>query len=159
MMSFLSFACRSLLLIMVVLGTFPGCEKQPPPANLRENQVLMNLGGGQFKLEIADTPEKQKIGLMERRFMPANEGMIFVFPNEQPRAFYMRDTYIPLDIIYLSADGRIISIKQMKPLDETSVPSDGPCKYAIELNAGTAQKMGLKVGDVLTIPEKAREPR
>ena len=83
--------------------------------------------------------------------------MLFVFPDEDYRSFWMRNTLIPLDIVYLDAGGNVVSIKQMKPMDETGVPSDFPAKYAIEMNQGAAAKAGVKVGDVLNIPANARE--
>jgi uncharacterized membrane protein (UPF0127 family) len=71
----------------------------------------------------------------------------------------MKNTLIPLDIIYLDAGGKVVSVMQMKPLDESSVPSDGPAKYAVELNQGAAKRAGVAAGDTLVIPEDAREPR
>jgi uncharacterized protein len=70
--------------------------------------------------------------------MAPDRGMIFVFRDEGVRFFYMRNTLIPLDIIYVNAAGRVVSVKQMWPLDETSVSSEFPAQYAIELNKGVA---------------------
>jgi len=67
--------------------------------------------------------------------------------------FWMKNTYIPLDIIYLDADGRVVTIKQMKPLDTTTVSNEKPAKYAIELNQGMAQKAGVREGDIIRLPE------
>ena len=78
--------------------------------------------------------------------MPADHGMIFVFRDESPRAFWMKNTLIPLDILYLDATGRVVSVKQMKPHDLTRVPSDGPAMYAIELNAGRRRAGGREGG-------------
>jgi uncharacterized membrane protein (UPF0127 family) len=88
--------------------------------------------------------------------MPADHGMIFVFPDTEPRSFWMKDTRIPLDILYLDPDGVVVSIRQMKPYDLSGVHSDKPAKYAIELNKGAAERAGVKVGDKLEIPEAAR---
>jgi uncharacterized membrane protein (UPF0127 family) len=117
----------------------------------------MQIGSRTFNLEVADTIPTQEKGLMRRDSMPADHGMIFVFPDAANRGFYMRNTRFPLDIIFAGADGKVISIKQMKPYDLTTIYSDGPAKWAIELNAGTTQTTGIKVGDTLTIPETARE--
>jgi uncharacterized membrane protein (UPF0127 family) len=68
----------------------------------------------------------------------------------------MRNTRIPLDIIYVGEDTKVVSIKQMEPHVETGVPSDAPAKWAIELNQGTAKQVGVNVGDALQIPEAAR---
>jgi uncharacterized membrane protein (UPF0127 family) len=94
---------------------------------------------------------------MHRQSMPADHGMIFVFPDEAIRAFWMRNTKIPLDILYLSAAGRVVSIHPLEPLDETPVRSDGPAKYAIELNQGAAARAGVQVGFVIELPARARE--
>jgi uncharacterized membrane protein (UPF0127 family) len=112
----------------------------------------MPIGHQTFTLEVADTDEKREIGLMSRDSMPASHGMIFVFPREEPRGFWMKDTRIPLDIIYVAADRRVASIHQMNPFDLTRVNSAGPAMYAIELNADTAKKLGVKPGDRLGIP-------
>jgi len=120
--------------------------------------VSMRIGNETFTLEIADSEAEQKRGLMYRRSMPQDYGMIFVFPDEEPRGFYMKNTYIPLDILYVNAAGRVVSIRQMQPEDESSVQSGAPAKYAIELNQGAAARAGVSVGDVLEIPPAAREP-
>ena len=119
----------------------------------------MKLGAGNFVIEIANTDPVREFGLMKRDEMPENRGMIFVFADEQPRQFWMKNTRIPLDITYLDASGKVVSIKQMKAYDLTSVPSDAPAKYAIELNLGWAAKAGLKVGDHVDIPAEAKEPK
>jgi uncharacterized membrane protein (UPF0127 family) len=79
--------------------------------------------------------------------------MIFVFPREAELGFYMKNTRIPLDIVYVNAAGRVVSVKQMKPYDTKTTPSDGDAQYAIELNEGAAQKAGVKAGMTLQMPE------
>jgi uncharacterized membrane protein (UPF0127 family) len=74
--------------------------------------------------------------------------MLFIFPEEQPRYFYMKNTEISLDIIYLNAEKKIISFqKNAKPLDESSLPSEGPAQYVFEINGGQADALGMQVGD------------
>jgi uncharacterized membrane protein (UPF0127 family) len=118
----------------------------------------MSVGNETFELEIAYRPEDQETGLMHRRSMPADHGMIFVFPDERNLTFWMKDTLIPLDIIYVNHSGTIVSVKPLKPLDKTGVSSDGPAMYAIELNAGAAARAGVKAGDVLSVPADLRVP-
>ena len=89
---------------------------------------------------------------MHRDSMPADHGMIFVFSDEQDRRFWMRNTRIPLDIIYVNAAGKIVSIKQMKPYDETGVLSDGPAQYAIELNKDAASAAAVTQGMTVQLP-------
>jgi len=89
--------------------------------------------------------------------MPDNYGMIFVFDQEHTVNFYMKNTQIPLDIVFLDHAGRVISIKTMLPLDLRLTPSDGPVSFAIELNAGQGAATGLRVGDVVSIPSIVRQ--
>jgi uncharacterized protein len=129
---------------------------QPIEINPTLPSIELTIGHQAFDLEIANTPEKRRLGLMNRKSMAANHGMIFYFPDEQVLSFWMSNTLIPLDIIYVSAEGEVVSIHQMQPLDETSISSDHPAKYAIELNQGAAAKTGVKVGDKLAIPAGLR---
>lgn len=141
--------CLPLLCLLLI-----GCRQPAPASGLPT--VAMQLGQQKFTLEIANTEETRERGLMRRDSMPADHGMIFVFTDAAPRGFYMRNTRIPLDIVFVDEDGTIVSIKQMRQYDETTTPSDGPAKWAIELNKGAAASAGLKVGDKLQIPESAR---
>ncbi len=124
------------------------------PSGLRT--VQMQIGGQSFTLEVAANEADRARGLMERQSMPADAGMLFVFDRERYLSFWMKNTLIPLDILYLDDAGRIVTIAQMKPLDETGVPTRAPARYAVELNAGTARRLGVRVGDVLRIPPDAR---
>ncbi|WP_066226157.1 DUF192 domain-containing protein [Formosa haliotis] len=99
-------------------------------------------------IEIADTEYARETGLMYRSTMKDNRGMLFIFPDEAPRSFYMKNTQIPLDIIYLATNKTIVSIgKNAKPMDESSVFSEKPAMYVLEVNGGLADKWNLKVGD------------
>lgn len=85
---------------------------------------------------------------MYRQTMQQNQGMLFVFPDEQIRTFYMKNTFLPLDIIYINANKEIISIvKNARPMDETSLPSEKPAKYVLEINAGLTDAWGIEIGD------------
>ncbi len=149
---------RSLLYILLALvvgiACFAGaCEskKNAIPGQVRTARV--QIGKMNFDLEIADTVATRRRGLMYRQSMPEDRGMLFVFDYPEVLHFWMKNTYIPLDIIYLDADGRVVTIKQMKPLDTTTVSSEKPAKYAIELNQGMAQKAGVREGDIIRLPE------
>jgi len=120
------------------------------PATLPSVQVT--LGTGRFTLEVADDDAERETGLMYRRSMPADHGMIFVFPWSSVQSFWMKNTLIPLDIAYLDDDAVVLNVEPMVPLDESSVRSDGKARYAIELNAGTAKRVGLKRGDRIALP-------
>ena len=96
-----------------------------------------------FSIEFARTERETELGLMYRKSMNENEGMLFVFHDE--------NTYIPLDIIYLNKDKQIVSIaKNAEPLSETSRPSEGEAMYVLEINGGLSDKLGLMKGDYMT---------
>jgi uncharacterized protein len=146
-------ACRKEQPRPGLLNVEPGV----PQTGLRT--VTMRLGNEDFTLEVADTPDRQRDGLMFRKEMPANHGMIFVFPTERPLSFWMRNTYIPLDVVFVNVQRQVVAIKPGRPRDDrTSINSDAPASYAIELNRGTAARVGLKVGDRIDIPAEARQP-
>ncbi|MBT8184333.1 MAG: DUF192 domain-containing protein [Eudoraea sp.] len=102
----------------------------------------------QLNIEIADSDYETQTGLMYRESMAEHQGMLFIFPEEAMRSFYMKNTKIPLDIIYIDRELRISSIqKNAKPLDESGLPSDAPAQYVLEVNAGLADKWNLEIGD------------
>ncbi len=103
-----------------------------------------------IEIEVADNAEEIKQGLMFRQNMDEGKGMLFIFPNMQPRGFWMKNTLIPLDIIYVDANKKIVSIqKNTTPLSEKNLPSDSDAQYVIEVNAGFADRYGLKAGDIV----------
>jgi len=102
-------------------------------------------------VEIADDSYQIQTGLMYRDHLEDHQSMLFIFPNEQYRSFYMKNTKIPLDIIYFDAQKRIVSIqKNAKPFDETSLPSEAPAQYVLEVNAGLSDLWGLEKGDYIS---------
>ena len=88
-------------------------------------------------------------GLMNRNSLPDGEGMLFIFENEQFLSFWMKNTTIPLSIAFIASDGRILDIKDMRPLDESSVLSSRPAKYALEVPQGWFDRAGIRTGDRL----------
>ncbi|MDP4292526.1 MAG: DUF192 domain-containing protein [Bacteroidota bacterium] len=99
-------------------------------------------------IEVAQTPDEQEQGLMYRHSMADSLGMLFIFNVEEQQSFWMKNTYIPLDIIYVNGKKEIVSIAQnCKPLSEESIPSEGNAKYVVEVNGGYTAKLGLKKGD------------
>jgi len=112
----------------------------------------MQIGSKTFQLEIAGDDASREHGLMERDTIAPDHGMIFVFPVASEQNFWMHHTRFPLDIIFVDDHARVVSIKTMKPYDETAVPSDGTAKYAIELPGGQAAGTGVKPGDQLSFP-------
>jgi uncharacterized membrane protein (UPF0127 family) len=115
----------------------------------------VELKGKRFSVEIADTREKQALGLMFRDSMPPDQGMLFVFPREAPRSFWMKNTRIPLDIMYFNEELELVSISADAPPCRVrycpSYPSKIPAKFVLELNAGTAAELGVELGDRLLV--------
>lgn len=99
-------------------------------------------------IEVADDEAQTSQGLMYRKSMAENQGMLFIFDDEQPRSFWMKNTNIPLDIIYADGNGVIGSAQNYAtPFSEQSLPSLKPAKYVVEVNAGFWDKYGVKEGD------------
>jgi uncharacterized membrane protein (UPF0127 family) len=131
------------------------CESTTQPqSNL--STIQMKVGSKTYTLEVADTDDARTRGLMRRDSMPADHGMIFVFKEPQKMAFWMKNTRIPLDIVYIDANAKVDSVKQMQPYVETGIWSEGPIQWAIELNQGQGKEAGVKAGDALEIPMGAR---
>lgn len=143
---------RFLLIAFVLVWGLAGCEEQSTSGL---PTVKMQIGKSKFVLEVARTPEAQEKGLMDRDSLPGDRGMIFVFPDEQVRSFWMKNVHFPLDILFLDSSGKIVSVHQMRAYDENNTSSDYPARYAIELNKGVADQSAVKVGDQLTLPPVA----
>ena len=145
---------RRLLLLLAALSLLT-----PPPGggaaaqDLQPLEITTKTGVQVFGVEMAVTPEEQAKGLMFRRELPEKQGMLFDFHREQPTAFWMKNTYIPLDMIFIRADGRILRIAEnTKPLSEDMVPSGGPVRAVLEVIGGTAKKLGIAPGDRVKHP-------
>lgn len=101
-----------------------------------------------INIEVAESEDEQVKGLMYRNTMKDTEGMLFVYFDEAPRSFWMKNTYISLDIIFTDANGKIISIaKNVEPLSKKSIKSEGNAQYVLEVNAGFCIKNNIKTGD------------
>ena len=115
----------------------------------------MVLNGERFTVELAETQDKQALGLMFRDKMPDDHGMLFLFPAEGMRSFWMKNTRIPLDIFYFDENLALVSVSENAAPCRTprcpGYPSKGPAKYVLELNAGKATELNVKVGDTLQL--------
>jgi uncharacterized protein len=116
-------------------------------------EIVTSTGVHTFSVELARNDAEREKGLMYRRFMPADRGMLFDFKREEPVMFWMKNTYIPLDMIFISKAGTVIGIAaDAEPLSERLIPSGGPCYGVLEVNGGVAASISLKAGDTVRHP-------
>jgi uncharacterized membrane protein (UPF0127 family) len=148
----------ALLYLLVLLLTISSCKQNKK--GIKQTEVHFTKEGEltiykksdstqiELDIEIADTDFDIQTGLMYRNTMEQDQGMLFVFDDEKERYFYMKNTKIPLDLIYINAANKIVSFqKNAKPFDESSLPSNFPAKYVLEINADLANNWKLSVGD------------
>ena len=114
--------------------------------------ILSTTGVHHFTVEVARTPEQQERGLMFVRSLAGDRGMIFPYDPPQEVAFWMKNTLIPLDMVFIGASGRIIRVETAKPLDETPVPSGEAAAAVLEIRGGRAAELGIKAGDKVDWP-------
>ncbi len=150
------------LVMMTVLVPMSGCAENEPNDLDTLAKVRMKIGTGSYELWVADKEPETSRGLMlvtEEQMKPlpdgTRRGMLFVFDHERYLSFWMRNTIIPLDIAYINANGQVVATYTMRPLDErpNAYPSEEPAQFAIEMNAGDLEKVGLEKGDTVEIPE------
>lgn len=140
---------RWLVLLLFVLGTstYATCTMAATPD--------VELHGQTFSVELATTDAARQHGLMDRTKLAADHGMLFVFAASAPQAFWMKNTLIPLDILYFDDSRKLVSMQLDVPpckADPCPIyPSHGAARYVLELAAGTVRRIGAKVGDQLTI--------
>jgi uncharacterized membrane protein (UPF0127 family) len=154
MVAAMSLHRRTLILAAGAVALAASARAQMPraPSFARGPLVIEGADGRRhrFTVELADTDERRAYGLMFRRSMPADEGMIFDFKEDRPVSMWMRNTLIPLDMLFIDRTGRVVNIHQRAvPHDETSITSEGPVRGVLELNGGTAARLGLKPGDLV----------
>lgn len=140
------------LCAMGLMALFGGFLFQSPAhaaeAGTEPLTIITASGPHRFAVEVMRTPAQLEKGLMFRRFLPADRGMLFDFKTEQPVMMWMKNTYISLDMIFIGKSGRVTSIAaNAEPLSEHIINSGGPVLAVLEVNAGTAARIGLKVGD------------
>lgn len=154
------FGKTAVLILVIVLAS---CKTEPKesiktePISFTKEGELMILSTekdsikANFDIEIAETEYETLTGLMYRESMKKDRGMLFIQPEETEQNFYMKNTEIPLDIIYINSGMKVVSFqKNAKPLDESSLPSRAPAKYVLEINAGLSDSLGLQVGDSIS---------
>ena len=150
-----------LLLGSALIAVLIGCHESvssaaDDPRVKRLPTTQVSIKEQVYSLEVADEPGEQEAGLMYRTKVGDNEGMIFVFPDERVRGFWMQNVPISLDIAYLDRNGVVLTVLTMYPMDTRSRSSEKPAQFAIELAGGIAGKIGLKPGDVIVIPDSIK---
>jgi hypothetical protein len=121
---------------------------QTQPTTTEPLEIVTASGRHMFAIEVMRTDEERGRGLMFRRFMPADRGMLFDFKTEQPVLMWMKNTYIPLDMIFMSRNGTVTHVAaNTEPMSERTISSGPPAFAVLEVNAGVAAKIGLKPGD------------
>jgi uncharacterized membrane protein (UPF0127 family) len=133
----------SLTLLLLFFFSLLSCQEKEE-GSLEE--TTLRLKNHKITVELARTLQERQTGLMNRKKMDNDRGMLFIFEKEEPRSFWMKNTYIPLSIAYINREGIIIDIHDMSPLDTTPVASSGPAKYALEVNRGMFDLWEISVG-------------
>ena len=123
------------------------------PAGKQTLEITTQSGVHVFSVELADNDAERSKGLMFRKELPEGQGMLFDFHREQDVSFWMQNTYISLDMIFIRADGRILRIAEnTEPLSTRLVPSGGPVRAVLEIIGGSARKLGIAPGDRVASP-------
>lgn len=122
-------------------------------------RMELTAGFHRIEAEVAATQPERMQGLMHRRVMPRNQGMLFVFPQAARHCMWMRNTYLPLSVAFLDETGRILNIADMQPQTEDSHCAVAPARFALEMNRGWFAERGLKAGIRLGGIERAPQPR
>jgi uncharacterized membrane protein (UPF0127 family) len=122
-------------------------------------QIRLTIGKSSVTAEVANTESQRETGLMNRRMLPEDRGMLFVFPEIALHAMWMMNTYVPLSVAFLDRDGVIINIEDMQPQTQDTHPAARPARYALEVNQGWFRKRGIKPGDKVEGLDKAGPAR
>ncbi len=147
---------RPALVVLALVLAQVGCAPQQPAIESTLPVVTLKIGGKTLTAEVAESTDAQQAGLMFRRELPADHGMLFVFGMQRQASFWMKNTYLPLDIAYLDREGVILEIHPLEPLDTTPVKSAAAnVAFALETNRGWFQRNGIQPGTkVAGIPRR-----
>jgi uncharacterized membrane protein (UPF0127 family) len=150
-------ASRALaILLLAFFGCGNGSDASDGRAPLSVTSIL--VGHQRVTVEVAATPSARRRGLMHRESLPADRGMLFIFPEEKLLTFWMKDTHIPLSIAFAREDGTIVRIADLEPLSERPVSSRSPARYALEMNRGWFARHAVLEGDAIRrIPRQKAE--
>ncbi len=139
---------------MPAMAQMGGQTGQPMLLPVDPAPLVAEAGGKdiRFTVEIADDDAERSAGLMFRRVMPDDRGMLFVFEETRRVAFWMKNTPMPLDLIFADEEGVVVDIRQGVPFSEAAIAPQAPVRFVLEVKAGTAQKAGIAAGDRLRHP-------
>jgi len=136
--------------LLIGAGLMLGQALEPAAAAAPTEPLTIRTATGAhaFKVELAVTPDQQRVGLMYRRSLAPDAGMLFLYENGSKVTMWMANTYIPLDMVFIGPTGRITHIVERTVPESTElIGSNGPCRAVLELNGGTASRLGIRVGD------------
>ena len=145
--------------IVFLFAVIVSCKENstPPKVGQVQEKYDIKIGDCLLKLELAKTPDERETGLMHRDKLIAGEGMIFVFETPQSQRFWMKNTRIPLDIGYFSADGRLLELHRGRPYDLSGMPSkSNNLQFVVELGIGEFSRLGIKLGDRIDLQMLAK---
>ncbi len=144
--------CVAFLFFPVSLG-LAVVALTPAKSGLEKLEIITSSGTHEFSVEVMRSGPQRERGLMFRRFLPQDRGMLFDFGGERSVMMWMKNTYLPLDMIFIGRTGKIVGLAEnTEPLSEKTIPSGAPARGVLEVNAGTAQRIGLKIGDSVRHP-------
>ena len=124
----------------------------PTPSAQYLPKITIQIAGHPLVVEIARTPEERRAGLMHRRALGPDDGMLFAFPTDLPFGFFMKDTTLPLSVAFIGSNGRIVNLADMEPLTAEMHYCRTPCRYALEMPRGWFAEHGVKEGDLVLLP-------
>jgi uncharacterized membrane protein (UPF0127 family) len=149
------------VLSLSLIACNPGQSADSLPPEFDRQAIVTIIDGGDdekktdknsFTVEVAETSNQLSYGLMNRTKLPVDNGMLFIFDPAQPVGFWMKNTLIPLDMVFIGPDSRVAKVHhKAKPEDETIIPSDGPVSYVLEIKGGQAEKRGIEIGDQVRV--------
>ena len=146
---------RRHIMLAAAMAVLLGGSARAELASFQKSSLTIDTAAGprHFTIELAVSPEQQEQGLMFRRSLPADAGMLFDFGGTRPAVFWMKNTLIPLDMLFIAADGKIADIHERAvPLSEATIESRVPVRAVLELNGGTVSRLDIRLGDVVHHP-------
>lgn len=145
--------CIAAIFLSVHSPGFAETALAPQQGGLEKLEIVTTSGAHAFSVEVMRTNRQRERGLMFRRFLPPDRGMLFDFGTERPIMMWMKNTFVPLDMIFIGRTGKVVGLAEnAEPLSEKIIPSGAPAYGVLEVNAGTIAHISLKIGDSVRHP-------